>query len=74
VTFTFVKDQNGVVFSDMGCMSAETYGELQSYCSMFPAYEELPLWDSRQQSFIDVDGPQVSGNSDSEPGATLSHG
>lgn len=62
---TFVKDQNGVVFCDLGCMSEEFYREIQGKLpDMFPAYEELPFWDSRQQSFIDVEDPQVSGNSE----------
>lgn len=66
---TFVKDQNGVVFSDMGCMSADAYREFSAECSLLPPYDGLPFWDSRQQSFIDVND-QVSGKSESEPGAS----
>lgn len=65
-TPTFVKDQNGTVFSDLGQMTAADYREFQAMFFLpVPRYEDLPVWDSTKEPFV-----KVSGDSDSEPGAS----
>ena len=50
-------DQNGVVFFDTppGCMGKDTYIKYQMGHPFLPLYENLPFWDSHEQSWIDVD-------------------